>query len=42
MQGDVVTMSNLFVFRHAGMLDGRVAEQLVPTGVRPTFLGQLA
>jgi pilus assembly protein CpaF len=41
MEGDVVTTSDLFTFRHDGMREGRVEGRLVPTGVRPAFLAQL-
>lgn len=40
-EGDVVTMSDLFVFAHQGMQDGRVVGSLQPTGVRPRFIEKL-
>jgi pilus assembly protein CpaF len=42
MEGEVVTMSDIFVFRHEGMQDGRVAGKLAPTGLRPKLLEALA
>lgn len=41
MEGDVITMSDLFVFQHQGMRDGRVIGRIVPTGIRPRFLERL-
>ncbi len=42
MEGDVVTMSDLFVFQQQGMRDGQVGGRMAPTGIRPRFLEQLA
>ena len=42
MEGDVVTMSDLFVFRQEGVQNGRVVGRLVPTGIRPRLLEQLS
>jgi pilus assembly protein CpaF len=41
MEGDVVTMSDLFTFRHEGTQNGKIVGRLVPTGVRPRLLEQL-
>jgi pilus assembly protein CpaF len=41
MEGEVVTMSDLFVFRQEGVRDGRVQGRLTPTGIRPRLLEQL-
>jgi pilus assembly protein CpaF len=41
MEGETVTMSDLFVFRQEGMQAGRVIGKLVPTGIRPRILEQL-
>jgi pilus assembly protein CpaF len=35
MEGDVVTMSDLFVFRQEGMQGSRILGRLAPTGIRP-------
>jgi pilus assembly protein CpaF len=43
MEGDIVTMSELFTFRRAGIdKDGNVIGQLVPTGIVPGFMKRLA
>ena len=43
MEGQSVTMDDLFVFRSDGVdADNRVLGRLVPTGVRPHFLERLA
>lgn len=42
MEGDVITMSDIFVFRQDGVQDGRVVGRLHPTGIRPRLLAQLA
>lgn len=41
MEGDVVTLQELFTFRQSGVEKGRILGQLVPTGVRPKFLEKL-
>ena len=41
MESDVVSMSDLFVFQHQGMRDGKVIGRTVPTGIRPRFLERL-
>ena len=35
MEGETITLSDIFVFKHGGMADGRVIGQIQPTGVRP-------
>jgi pilus assembly protein CpaF len=44
MEGDTITLQDLFLFHVAGGLDdrGRVRGRLVATGLRPTFLERLA
>jgi len=43
MEGDVVTMQDLFVFRQAGVDEqGRVIGAVAPTGIRPKFADQLS
>jgi pilus assembly protein CpaF len=42
MEGEVITMSDLFVFKHGGVVDGRVVGQMVPTGVRPRCIERFA
>lgn len=41
MEGDVVTMSDLFVFRQDGVQNGQIIGRMVPTGIRPRLLEQL-
>ncbi|MDP9316028.1 MAG: CpaF family protein [Chloroflexota bacterium] len=41
MEGDVVTMSDIFVFRQEGMDGSRVKGRIMPTGIRPRLLEQL-
>lgn len=42
MEGDIVTMQDIFVFRRTGMSpEGRVIGQFMATGVRPMFAEQL-
>jgi pilus assembly protein CpaF len=41
MEGDVITMSDLFVFRQDGVQANRVVGKLMPTGIRPRLLEQL-
>jgi pilus assembly protein CpaF len=44
LEGDAVTMQDLFVFKVIGGLDdrGRILGRLSPTGLRPLFLERLA
>ncbi len=41
MEGDVITMTDLFVFEQTGFEDGRVIGRLRPTGLRPKFMDQI-
>ncbi|HEX9038302.1 MAG TPA: CpaF family protein [Ktedonobacterales bacterium] len=38
MEGDVITLQDLFVFEQSGLEDGRVVGRLRPTGIRPSFI----
>ena len=38
MEGDVITMSEIFRFEQTGMENGRVIGRLRPTGLRPKFM----
>jgi pilus assembly protein CpaF len=38
MEGDVITMSDLFTFEQTGLEAGRVIGRLRPTGLRPKFI----
>ena len=42
LEGDVITMSDLFTFKHGGLVDGRVVGQILPTGVRPRCIERFA
>lgn len=43
MEGDVVTMQDIFTFQQAGVDDaGRVIGVVQPTGIRPSFADHLA
>jgi len=41
MEGDVITMSELFRFEQTGFEDGKVIGRLRPTGLRPKFIYKL-
>ena len=37
MEGDTITMQDIYLFKQTGIRDGRVMGRLVPTGLRPSF-----
>lgn len=41
MEGDIITMSEIFRFEQTGMENGRVIGRLRPTGLRPRFMHKL-
>lgn len=41
MEGDVITMTDLFVFEQVGLEEGRVIGRLRPTGLRPKFMDKI-
>jgi pilus assembly protein CpaF len=41
MEGDVITLTDLFVFEQTGYENGKVVGRLRPTGLRPKFMEQL-
>ena len=41
MEGDVITMSEVFRFEQTGMENGKVIGRLRPTGLRPKFMPRL-
>jgi len=41
MEGEVITMSDIFKFELAGHEEGRVIGALRPTGLRPRFIGRI-
>src|SRR5574338_337510 len=40
MEGEVVTMTDIFVFEQTGMENGKIIGRLRPTGLRPKFMGR--
>jgi pilus assembly protein CpaF len=41
MEGDVITMNDLFIFEQSGYENGKVMGQLRPTGIRPRFMDKI-
>ncbi len=41
MEGEVITMSDIFVFEKTGIEDGKIIGRLVPTGLRPKFMEKI-
>ncbi len=41
MEGDVITMTDLFVFEQTGVENGRIVGRLRPTGLRPKFMDKI-
>jgi len=41
MEGDVITMTDIFVFEQSGYEDGKVVGRLRPTGLRPKFIDKI-
>ena len=41
MEGDVITMTDVFAFEQSGIEDGKVIGQLRPTGLRPKAINQI-
>jgi pilus assembly protein CpaF len=41
MEGEVITMTDLFVFEQTGIESGRVVGRLRPTGLRPKFMDKI-
>ena len=41
MEGDVITMTDIFTFEQRGVEDGNVIGELRPTGLRPKSIGQI-
>ena len=37
MEGDVIVMSDIFVFEQQGIENGKIIGRLKPTGIRPKF-----
>jgi len=41
MEGDVITMTDIFVFEQSGVENGQVIGRLRPTGLRPKFMDKI-
>jgi pilus assembly protein CpaF len=41
MEGDVITMTDIFVFEQSGIEDGKVIGRLRPTGLRPKCISKI-
>jgi pilus assembly protein CpaF len=41
MEGDIITMTDLFIFEQSAFEDGKVIGRLRPTGLRPKFMEKL-
>ncbi len=41
MEGDVITMTDLFVFEQTGTENGRIIGRMRPTGLRPKFMDRI-
>jgi len=41
MEGEVITMTDIFVFEQTGLENGQIAGRLRPTGLRPKFMDKL-
>ena len=41
MEGDVITMTDLFVFEQTGVENGQIVGRLRPTGLRPKFMDRI-
>jgi pilus assembly protein CpaF len=41
MEGDVITMTDIFVFEQTGLENGKIVGRLRPTGLRPKFMHKI-
>jgi pilus assembly protein CpaF len=41
MEGDIITMTDIFAFEQTGMEGGKIVGRLRPTGLRPKFMDQI-
>jgi pilus assembly protein CpaF len=41
MEGDVITLTDLFIFEQSGYDNGKVVGRLRPTGLRPKFMDKI-
>jgi pilus assembly protein CpaF len=41
MEGDIITMTDIFVFEQTGVENGKIVGRLRPTGLRPKFMDKI-
>jgi pilus assembly protein CpaF len=41
MEGDIITMTDIFVFEQTGAENGKIMGRLRPTGLRPKFMDKI-
>ena len=41
MEGDVITMTDIFLFEQTGVENGKVVGRMRPTGLRPKFMDRI-
>jgi pilus assembly protein CpaF len=41
MEGDIITMQDIFIFEQTGFENGKVLGRLRPTGLRPKFMDKI-
>ena len=41
MEGDVITMTDIFIFEQTGVENGQIIGRLRPTGLRPKFMDRI-
>ena len=41
MEGDIITMTDLFVFEQSAFEDGKIVGRIRPTGLRPKFMDKI-
>ena len=41
MEGEIITMTDIFIFEQAGFENGKVIGRLRPTGLRPKFMEKI-
>ena len=41
MEGDMITMSDIFEFEQTGLENGKIIGRIRPTGIRPRFVQQI-
>ncbi len=41
MEGEVITMTDIFIYEQTGIENGQIVGRLRPTGLRPKFMDKL-